>query len=178
MGIGTLFSWKKTSPDETAKRPSARRSRPLGVAATVHLAIGAGDRLSRRSCGASRSTPGALGSGCGSSIAFTPDDGHLALRLQRGGHRAGVRAPPPGARAGRDGRAAATPAVLVVAGRSAGARAHARHAAAALAPALRRVHRAPRDRPHVRRFHGPVVERRQGSVALPRAVRTSRATTR
>ena len=102
----------------------------LGVAAALHFAVRASARASRPSSGATPIYPGALGAALRGFNAFTPVLGHLALRLQRGGHRAGVRAPLPRARASR-ARASDTPAVLWWLGGLPGLRAHAAHAAAA-----------------------------------------------
>ena len=99
MGVGTNFGWKKTSPDGLRKAFRAPLA-AMGSAALLHFAIG-------RSLGFPAvvwSDPiysGALGAGAPRLQRIQPGHRHLALRLQRRGHRAGVRAPPAGARTRR-----------------------------------------------------------------------------
>ena len=90
MGVGTLFGWKKTSPDGAS---SARSRVPI---AAVRRGRCAALRVRRRSasppsCGATPIYRGALGQVLRAFNAFTPVLGFSLCVVQRRRHRAGVR---------------------------------------------------------------------------------------
>ena len=175
MGVGHALRLEEDEPRRPARARSARRSSRSSVAAVLHFAVG--QALGFPAVVWSDAIyPGALGAALRAFNAVHAGPRLLALRLQRRGHRPGVRAALPRASA-RRARADATPAILWWLGGLPGLRPHAVHAAAAVAPPLRRVHRPPRHRAHVPRLHRAVVERRPARRRSSPGRRTTSATT-
>ena len=158
-----------------ARLPRSRSSRSASPSCCTSPS--AGRSASRRSCAATRSTRARSGPCCAAFNAFTPVMGFSLCVVQRGGHRAGVRAAVPRARPHRR-RRARRPRILWWLGGLPGLRATRSSPVAPVAPPLRRLRRPLRHRAHVHRLHGPVVERRSRGLARRPGRATRSATTR